>query len=99
MKLYTERHGIRAPLEKTYSVNRDMYSLLDVYKRQLINHGMVSSALIFTSFKRLTISFKTTLFHSFVPLMNRGFFAEDLISKPSSSIIVYAHKKAYMELM
>lgn len=28
MKLYTERHGIRAPLEKTYSVNRDMYSLL-----------------------------------------------------------------------
>ncbi|MEG0693431.1 MAG: hypothetical protein RSC10_08095 [Longicatena sp.] len=28
MKLYTERHGIRAPLEKTYSVNSDMYSLL-----------------------------------------------------------------------
>lgn len=28
MKLYTEGHGIRAPLEKTYSVNRDMYSLL-----------------------------------------------------------------------
>lgn len=28
MKLYTERHGIRAPQEKTYSINRDMYSLL-----------------------------------------------------------------------
>lgn len=28
MKLYTERHGIRAPKEKTYSINRDMYSLL-----------------------------------------------------------------------
>lgn len=28
MKLYSERHGIRAPLEKTYSINRDMYSLL-----------------------------------------------------------------------
>ncbi|EEO7552542.1 hypothetical protein G6H54_003008 [Listeria monocytogenes] len=28
MKLYTERQGIRAPLEKTYSINRDMYSLL-----------------------------------------------------------------------
>lgn len=28
MKLYTERHGIRAPLEKTYSISRDMYSLL-----------------------------------------------------------------------
>lgn len=34
MKLYTERHGIRAPLEKTYSINRDMYSLLlDCCKR------------------------------------------------------------------
>lgn len=28
MNLYTERHGIRAPREKTYSINRDMYSLL-----------------------------------------------------------------------
>lgn len=28
MKLYSERHGIRAPLEKTYSINSDMYSLL-----------------------------------------------------------------------
>lgn len=28
MKLYTERCGIRAPLKKTYSINRDMYSLL-----------------------------------------------------------------------
>lgn len=28
MKLYSERHGIRAPQEKTYSINRDMYSLL-----------------------------------------------------------------------
>lgn len=28
MELYTERHGIRAPLEKTYSVNSDMYSML-----------------------------------------------------------------------
>lgn len=28
MELYTERHGIRAPREKTYSINRDMYSLL-----------------------------------------------------------------------
>lgn len=28
MELYTERHGIRAPLEKTYLINRDMYSLL-----------------------------------------------------------------------
>ncbi|ENK0837898.1 hypothetical protein AB2Z22_001221 [Clostridium botulinum] len=34
MKLYTERRGIRAPLEKTYSINRDMYSLLlDCCKR------------------------------------------------------------------
>jgi hypothetical protein len=34
MKLYSERHGIRAPLEKTYSINRDMYSLLlDCCKR------------------------------------------------------------------
>lgn len=34
MKLYTERHGIRAPLEKTYSINKDMYSLLlDCCKR------------------------------------------------------------------
>lgn len=28
MKLYSERRGIRAPLEKTYSINRDMYFLL-----------------------------------------------------------------------
>lgn len=28
MKLYSERNGIRAPLEKTYSINRDMYSVL-----------------------------------------------------------------------
>lgn len=28
MKLYSERHGIRAPQEKTYLINRDMYSLL-----------------------------------------------------------------------
>lgn len=28
MKLYTERHGKRAPIEKTYSINKDMYSLL-----------------------------------------------------------------------
>ncbi len=34
MKLYTERHGIRAPREKTYLINRDMYSLLfDCCKR------------------------------------------------------------------
>ena len=34
MKLYTERRGIRAPLEKTYSINTDMYSLLlDCCKR------------------------------------------------------------------
>ncbi|MBN3421739.1 AbiJ-NTD4 domain-containing protein [Clostridium botulinum] len=34
MKLYTERRGIRAPQEKTYSINRDMYSLLlDCCKR------------------------------------------------------------------
>lgn len=28
MKLYTERHGKRAPIEKTCSINNDMYSLL-----------------------------------------------------------------------
>lgn len=28
MKLYTERHGIRAPRKKTYSIDRDMYLLL-----------------------------------------------------------------------
>lgn len=28
MKLYTERHGLRAPREKTYSINKDMYALL-----------------------------------------------------------------------
>ena len=28
MKLYTERHGIRSPKEKTYSINKDVYSLL-----------------------------------------------------------------------
>lgn len=28
MKLYTERHGIRKPIEKTYTINTDMYSLL-----------------------------------------------------------------------
>lgn len=34
MKLYSERHGIRAPQEKIYSINRDMYSLLlDCCKR------------------------------------------------------------------
>jgi len=34
MKLYTERHGIRAPQEKTYSINSDMYSILfDCCKR------------------------------------------------------------------
>ena len=34
MKLYTERRGIRAPQEKTYSINIDMYSLLlDCCKR------------------------------------------------------------------
>ena len=34
MKLYSGRHGIRASLEKTYSINRDMYSLLlDCCKR------------------------------------------------------------------
>lgn len=34
MKLYTERRGIRAPLEKTYSINTDMHSLLlDCCKR------------------------------------------------------------------
>lgn len=39
MKLYTERHGIRAPKEKTHSINRDMYSLLleccNRYKKNL----------------------------------------------------------------
>lgn len=39
MKLYTERHGIRAPQEKTYTINRDMYSLLlnccNKYKKNL----------------------------------------------------------------
>lgn len=39
MKLYTERHGIRAPREKTYIINRDMYSLLldccNKYKKNL----------------------------------------------------------------
>lgn len=34
MKLYSERHGIRSPQEKTYSINKDMYSLLlDCCKR------------------------------------------------------------------
>lgn len=34
MKLYSERHGIRAPQEKTYSINIDLYSLLlDCCKR------------------------------------------------------------------
>lgn len=34
MKLYSERHGIRAPQEKTYSINIHMYSLLlDCCKR------------------------------------------------------------------
>lgn len=28
MKLYTERRGIREPLEKTCSINRDVYLLL-----------------------------------------------------------------------
>lgn len=28
MKLYTERHGIRAPRKKTYIINKDVYSLL-----------------------------------------------------------------------
>lgn len=41
MKLYTERRGIRAPLEKTYSINKDMYSLLyeccKKYKKNLIH--------------------------------------------------------------
>lgn len=39
MKLYSERHGIRAPIEKTYAINRDMYSLLlnccENYKKNL----------------------------------------------------------------
>lgn len=39
MKLYTERQGIRAPIEKTYSINKDMYSLLldccERYKKNL----------------------------------------------------------------
>lgn len=48
MKLYSERHGIRAPLEKTYSINKDMYSLLlDCCKRyQKLNtyfHSKLSS--------------------------------------------------------
>lgn len=34
MRLYSERHGVRAPLEKTYTINKDMYSLLlDCCKR------------------------------------------------------------------
>lgn len=34
MRLYSERHGIRAPKKKTYSINKDMYSLLlDCCKR------------------------------------------------------------------
>lgn len=34
MKLYSERHGIRAPQENTYSISRDMYLLLlDCCKR------------------------------------------------------------------
>lgn len=38
MKLYSERHGIRAPQEKTYFINRDMYSLLlDCRKRHQKN--------------------------------------------------------------
>ncbi len=33
-ELYSERHGIRAPKEKTYFINTDMYSLLlDCCKR------------------------------------------------------------------
>lgn len=39
MMLYTERHGIRAPLERTYFINKDMYSLLldccEKYKKNL----------------------------------------------------------------
>lgn len=39
MKLYSERHGIRAPKEKTYSINSDMYSVLldfcNKYKKNL----------------------------------------------------------------
>lgn len=41
MKLYTERHGIRAPLEKTYVINSDVYALLlkscVKYKENLIH--------------------------------------------------------------
>ena len=38
MILYSERHGIRAPQEKTYFINRDMYSLLlDCCKRHQKN--------------------------------------------------------------
>ncbi|MDO4775177.1 MAG: hypothetical protein Q4A10_05115 [Aerococcaceae bacterium] len=39
MKLYSERHGLRAPREKTYTINREMYFLLlkccEKYKENL----------------------------------------------------------------
>ena len=38
MDLYTERHGIRAPIEKTYTINTNMYALLfDCCKRYYRN--------------------------------------------------------------
>lgn len=38
MNLYTERHGIRAPIEKTYTINTDMYALIfDCCKRYFKN--------------------------------------------------------------
>ncbi len=52
MELYTERHGIRAPLEKTYSVNSDMYSLLfdccKKYQKNLTHIFMLNSHHDFT---------------------------------------------------
>jgi hypothetical protein len=38
MSLYTERHGIRAPIEKTFIINTDMYALIfDCCKRYFKN--------------------------------------------------------------
>ena len=69
MRLYSERHGIRAPQEKTYSINRDMYSLLlDCCKRYK---------------KNLTHIFALNCHHDYIAFDENGFATRIKIRIPS----------------
>lgn len=88
MKLYSERHGIRAPLEKTYSINREMYSLLlnccKKYQKNLTHIFTLSCHYNFTDSDYVSFEEKgfTTRIKMKIPSLFRD--EHDRICTPSS---------------